>query len=58
MSVSKSAYVYAHFPTKRFTASEFGTEILERFFEKSSKHFFKNRSRFFKMIFEKYFLGF
>ena len=55
--VCKSVCVHAHAQTKR--SPKFGTEILERVFEKtSSKRFFKNRSRFFKMIFKNIFLEF
>ena len=42
--------VHAHVQTKRLTASKFGTEILERVSEKTSKRFFKNRSAFFTII--------
>ena len=52
MSVCKSVFVHAHVQTKRLIASKFGTEILERVFEKSSKQFFKNRSKIFRMIFK------
>ena len=39
-SVYKSVCVHAHAQTKRPTASKFGTELLERVFEKTSKLFF------------------
>ena len=50
LSICKLVCVLANVQTKRPTASKFDTEILERVFEKASKRFFLNRSKFFRMI--------
>ena len=58
-SICKSVFVHTRSQTKRPTASKFGTEILERIFEKDLKtDCFKNWSRFFRMIFKYIFLDF
>ena len=41
VSICKSVYVHTHSQTKRPTALKFGTDILEKVFEKISKQFFK-----------------
>ena len=52
MPVCKSINAHAQAQTKRPTASKFGTEKLERIFEKTLKRFFlKNLSRFFRTVF-------
>ena len=56
--VCKSACIHVHAQTKRPKASKFGTEILEKSFEKSLKRFFLNRFKVFKMIFKNIFLNF
>ena len=56
--VCKSICVHTHVQTKRSIASKCWTETLEKVFEKTSKRFFKNRSRFFKMSFKNIFFDF
>ena len=58
VSVCKSACVHVHTQTRRPTGSKLGREILERVFEKTSKRFFLNWSRFFRMILKNIFLNF
>ena len=49
VSICKSICVYTHLQTQKPTASKLDTEIPERVFQKTSKGFFKNRSRFLKL---------